>query len=105
MRRTISLAAAAVVLMAVGLAVSVTANGQSIPDVNRALHALLPQVEQLVTTTHNLNQMEEMLQGTPEFSVAHNVMSTSFAFQGAVHETHLMGRILINMTCPADAQY
>ena len=92
-------------ILTAGLAMSTPATAQSILDVQRALRALSPVMGQLVTATHNLTQMEEAVQGTPEFNAVDHVASTSFAYQGGVGETRVLGKILVNMSCPADIKY
>lgn len=93
-------------MMVVGCAVTAPATAQNIPDAQRMLHALSPAVDKLVTATTNLSQMEETVQhGTPEFNFADHVVSLSFEYQGAMSEARAISKILVNMTCPADAQF
>ncbi len=100
---TILLASA--VLMAAGLAGTVPATAQSISEVQNALFALRPIVQQLGTAESNLLQMQRAMQGTPQFDAIGGVTSEKMELDGTMGEVFKTGRILANMKCPVDVQF
>jgi hypothetical protein len=94
-----------IVLMASGIAVSVPATAQSVPDVQHALSALRPRVQQLNAAGTILDQMERVMRGAPEFDVIAEIISARFDFVGSLGEAHTTALIFINMTCPDDVRF
>jgi hypothetical protein len=91
-------------MIATGIVVNVPVPAQGIPVVQRALEALLPRLKQLRAVGSNLVDMEDTVRGTPELGALHEMLSERYDFADAMDQARIIAMILVNMTCPDDAQ-